>query len=154
MITTTLTRAEVKEAIDTFFTATLLQESVAPEVTDKISAGVTIDLQLRDYVLGLADEYGVATTMGVVKKMTQVLPENNKRALLIVLSALSYEVEDKVNANLYLEQAFVEDMNYPMAKLLLRVYQAGWLPDAMATMRHELHPRVVANLDDTPIGDN
>ena len=154
MITETLTRRQVKEAIDTFFTATLLQESVAPEVTDKISAGVTIDLQLRDYVLGLADEYGVANTMGVVKKMTQVLPENNKRALLIVLSALSYEVEDKVNANLYLEQAFVEDMNYPMAKLLLRVYQAGWLPDAMATARHELHPRVVAKLDDSPIGYN
>jgi hypothetical protein len=154
MITETLTRRQVKEAIDTFFTATLLQESVAPEVTDKISAGVTIDLQLRDYVLGLADEYGVATTMGVVKKMTQVLPENNKRALLIVLSALSYEVKDKVSANLYLEQAFVEDRDYPMAKLLLRVYQAGWLPDAMATMRHELHPRVVANLDDSPIGDN
>ena len=154
MITETLTRRQVKEAIDTFFTATLLQEPVASEVTDKISAGVTIDLQLRDYVLGLADEYGVANTMGVVKKMTQVLPENNKRALLIVLSALSYEVEDKVNANLYLEQAFVEDMNYPMAKLLLQVYQAGWPSEAMATMRHELHPRLVANLDDTPIGGN
>jgi hypothetical protein len=144
----------VKEAIDTFFTATLLKEPVASEVTDKIVAGLTEDLQPRDYLIGLADEYGLSNTMVVIGKMLSLLPEGNKRPLYVVLSALAYEAEDKVGANQYLQKAFDEDINYPMAKLLFRVYMAEWKPEAMTTMRQELHPKVVENLDDSPIGGN
>jgi hypothetical protein len=154
MITDTLTRRQVKEAIDTFFTATLLKEPVASEVTDKIVAGLREDLQPRDYLIGLADEYGLSNTMVVIGKMLSLLPEGNKRPLYVVLSALAYEAEDKVGANQYLQKAFDEDMNYPMAKLLFRVYMAEWSSEAMTTMRRELHPRVVENLDDSLIGDN
>lgn len=155
MITeTTLTRRQVKEAIDTFFTATLLKEPVATEVTDKIVAGLKEDLQPRDYLLGLADEYGLSNTMVVIGKMLDLLPEGNKRPLYIVLSALAYEAEDKVGANQYLQKAFDEDMEYPMAKLLFRVYMANWPSDSMAVMRRELHPKVVENLDDSLIGSD
>jgi len=154
MITDTLTRRQVKEAIDTFFTATLLKEPVASEVTDKIVAGLTEDLQPRDYLIGLADEYGLSNTMVVIGKMLSLLPEGNKRPLYVVLSALAYEAEDKVGANQYLQKAFDEDMNYPMAKLLFRVYMAEWSSEAMTKMRQELHPRVVEKLDDSLIGDN
>ena len=154
MITETLTRRQVKEAIDTFFTATLLKEPVTSEVTDKIVAGLTEDLQPRDYLIGLADEYGISNTTAVIKEMLNLLPEGNKRPLYVVLSALAYEAEDKVSANQYLQKAFDEDMNYSMAKLLIRVYMAEWSSNAMTKMRQKLHPKVVEMLDDSPIGYN
>ena len=156
MITTTLTRAEVKEAIDTYFTATLTNkpELITSDLTDKISLGLTTDLQLRDYLMGLVDDHTLVNATKVVEAMLYELPEGNRRSLYCVLSAYSYEAGDKNRAIAHLTSAFDEDAEYPLAKLLIRVYMAEWPSEAMATMHHELHPRLVAKLDDSPIGDN
>ena len=38
------------------------------------------------------------------------------------------------------------DSEYPLAKLLQRVYAAGWEPKSFASMRAELHPKVVEGI--------
>ena len=156
MNTTTLTRAEVKEAIDTYFTATLTNkpELITSDLTDKISLGLTTDLQLRDYLMGLVDDHTLVNATKVVEAMLYELPEGNRRSLYCVLSAYSYEAGDKNRAIAHLTSAFDEDAEYPLAKILIRVYMAEWTSEAMTKMRHELHPRLVAKLDDSPIGDN
>ena len=40
-------------------------------------------------------------------------------------------------------QAQLLDPDYSLAKLLDRVFKAGWPKDALASMRNELHPKVV-----------
>ena len=156
MITETLTRRQVKEAIDTYFTATLTNkpELITSDLTDKISLGVTTDLQLRDYITGLVDDHTLINATKVVEAMLYELPEGNRRSLYCVLSAYSYEAGDKNRAIAHLTSAFDEDAEYPLAKLLKRVYAVEWPSNSFAEMRQELHPKVVEILDDSPIGYN
>ena len=153
MNTTTLTRAEVKEAIDTYFTATLTNkpELITSDLTDKISLGVTTDLQLRDYLMGLVDDHTLVNATKVVEAMLYELPEGNRRSLYCVLSAYSYEAGDKNRAIAHLTSALDEDAEYPLAKLLKRVYKAEWPFNSFAEMRGSCHPKVVEGLDDRVI---
>jgi Domain of unknown function (DUF4192) len=153
MNTTTLTRAEVKEAIDTYFTATLTNkpELITSEVTDKISEGITTDVQLRDYVMGLVDDHNLINATKVVEAMVYELPEGNRRSLYCVLSSYAYEAGDKNRAIAHLTSALDEDPEYSLAKLLERVYKAEWPFNAFAEMRGQCHPKVVDGLDDRVI---
>jgi len=63
-----------------------------------------------------------------------------------LFSAISYERGDGALAARALERAFNDDSNYPLAKLLRRVYTAGWPPESFANMRLELHPKICAAL--------
>jgi len=153
MNTITLTRAEVKEAIDTYFTATLTNkpELITSDLTDKISLGVTTDLQLRDYLMGLVDDHTLVNATKVVEAMLYELPEGNRRSLYCVLSAYSYEAGDKNRAIAHLTSALDEDAEYSLAKLLKRVYAAEWPFNSFAEMRGSCHPKVVEGLDDRVI---
>jgi hypothetical protein len=106
------------------------------------------DLQVRDYILGHAPmSFGAE---GAIKFVTEILPlveEGHRSPFYTLLSAFYYEANDKELAYVSLVQAQLLDPNYSLAKLLDRVYKAGWATDAMATMRTELHPKVVATFE-------
>jgi hypothetical protein len=102
------------------------------------------DLQVRDYVLGHAPmTFGAK---GAVDFMTAILPlveEGERSAFYTLLSAFYYEVGDNELAYVSLVQAQVLNPDYSLAKLLDRVYKAGWDGSHFAEMRNELHPKVV-----------
>ncbi len=102
------------------------------------------DLQVRDYVLGHAPmTFGA---QGAVDFITAILPlveEGERSPFYTLLSAFYYEVGDKELAYVALVQAQVLNPNYSLAKLLDRIFKAGWNGAEFATMRNELHPKVV-----------
>jgi|LauGreDrversion4_2_1035121.scaffolds.fasta_scaffold26000_3 hypothetical protein len=106
------------------------------------------DLQVRDYILGHAPmSFGAE---GAIKFVTEILPlveEGHRSPFYTLLSAFYYEANDKELAYVSITQAQLLDPNYSLAKLLDRVYKAGWASDAMAQMRNELHPKVVATFE-------
>lgn len=106
------------------------------------------DLQVRDYILGHAPmSFGAE---GAIKFVTEILPlveEGHRSPFYTLLSAFYYEANDKELAYVSITQAQLLDPNYSLAKLLDRVYKAGWASDAMAKMRTELHPKVVATFE-------
>jgi hypothetical protein len=67
-----------------------------------------------------------------------------------LFSAVNYEKGDGSMATKALDKALTDDPNYPLAKLLKRVYAAGWPPDSFAKMRAELHPKVISALFGNP----
>jgi hypothetical protein len=83
---------------------------------------------------------------GAVDFITAILPlveEGERSAFYTLLSAFYYEVGDKELAYVSLVQAQLLNPDYSLAKLLDRIFKAGWNGAEFATMRNELHPKVV-----------
>ena len=76
----------------------------------------------------------------------KIAPEGYIAPVATLFSAINYERGDGSMASKALDIAFKDQQNYPLAKLLKRVYAAGWPPESFAKMRAELHPKVVATL--------
>lgn len=111
-----------------------------------IVLGVNSDLDLRDYLLGLPIDHDIQLVRGWIGFFIQEISEDDDQRVPFhtIFSALSYELSDWVRANAYLSLGL--EKNYPLAQLLSRVYSAGWPAGALATMRAELHPKVIKAL--------
>jgi Domain of unknown function (DUF4192) len=104
------------------------------------------DLQVRDYAMGIVNEENMETMWSMWRYLMKMAPEGYIAPVATLFSAVNYERGDGSMASKALEIAFKDQPNYPLAKLLKRVYAAGWPPESFAKMRAELHPKVVATL--------
>lgn len=150
---TSTTRREAKEAIDTFVSLYLSNqgEQVTKETIDTIVLAVSNDCQVRDYLLGLPIEHTLDDCVNAMEIMATYFPEGNRKAPYSILSAYHYEADRPATAFGYLNEVINEDATYSLANLMGRVFSSGWPTGAFATMRNELHPKVVKALDDTSI---
>jgi len=112
------------------------------ELTGAILWALT-DLDVRDYALGLVQSDNLDHHAQVWTNLTLTAPKKYRSAPATILSAIRYEQHDKTEAVRWLLHA---DAEYPLAKLLRRVYIAEWDPSALAGMRKELHPKVTASI--------
>ena len=153
--TTSITRREAKISVDTFINHYLANTSadVQPETIVSIQAALTgQDLQIRDYLLGLTLEYPLDQLIEAVSVMGEFLPEGNRASVYSVLGAYTFQSGDTDKAHEFLSLAFADDSGYSLALLLQRVFHSGmWTPESFQTMAQELHPKVLAGLDDTII---
>jgi hypothetical protein len=102
------------------------------------------DLQVRDYVLGHAPmTFGAKGAVDFITAILPLVEEGERSAFYTLLSAFYYEVGDNELAYVSLVQAQILNPDYSLAKLLDRVYKAGWDGSHFAEMRNELHPKVV-----------
>ena len=103
------------------------------------------DLQVRDYVLGHAPiTFGATRAIEFITAILPLVEEGQRSPFYTILSAFYYEADDKELAFASLMQAQLLDPEYSLAKLLNRVFQSGMFnPASFATMRNELHPKVV-----------
>jgi Domain of unknown function (DUF4192) len=104
------------------------------------------DLQVRDYAMGIVNEENMETMWSMWRYLMKMAPEGYIAPVAELFSAVNYERGDGSMASKALDIAFKDQPNYPLAKLLKRVYAAGWPPHSFAKMRAELHPKVVATL--------
>lgn len=151
--TTSITRREAKIAVDTFINHYLANtsEDVQPETIVSIQAALTgQDLQIRDYLLGLTLEYPLDQLTEAVSVMGEFLPEGNRASIYSVLAAYTFQSGDTDKAQEFLNLCFADSPDYSLANLLRRVFNSGmWSPESFTTMAQELHPKVIAGLDDT-----
>jgi len=104
------------------------------------------DLQVRDYAMGIVSAENIETMWSMWRHLMKIAPEGYIAPVATLFSAINYERGDGSMASKALDIAFKDQPNYPLAKLLKRVYAAGWPPESFAKMRGELHPKVVATL--------
>jgi hypothetical protein len=151
--TASITRREAKIAVDTFISHYLANtsEDVSPETIISLQAGVSKDIQIRDYLLGLSLEYPLPNVIEALSVMIEFIPEGSRAGIYSVLAAQNYQNNDESRAQEFLSLALQEDDSYSLALLLKRVINSGWPTGAFAKMTEELHPKVVAGLDDTVI---
>ena len=118
------------------------------EATDETVANVLhylTDIQVRDYALGIIDKYDAKAMLDTLNYLLDKAPTDSAfiNAPACLLATLLYERGDTENAAITLTNA---QQYYSLAILLNRVIKAGWPSTAFATMRNELHPKVVAGI--------
>jgi hypothetical protein len=105
--------------------------------------GRMVDVQVRDYALGVhsEDTYDLYFTMW--RELLRLAPRGFVAPIACIVAAMAYENGDGALAQKALDRAFEDDDRYPLASLLRRVFSAGWPPESFASMRAELHPKVI-----------
>ena len=104
------------------------------------------DVQVRDYAMGVTSIENAQTLQSLWRWLMRVAPAGYIAPVATLFAASSYELGDGALAQRALQRALDDDSRYPLAKLLRRVFAAGWPPAQFAEMRAELHPKVYATL--------
>jgi Domain of unknown function (DUF4192) len=127
--------------IDGFFMS-FTESDVDMETTALVLHYLT-DIQVRDFALGILDKY--KNTEEALKYLVDKAPTDTEyiNAPASLLAQFYYEQGNTADAFLMLS---IAQENYSLARLLDRVFKAGWNPEGFARMREELHPQVVAGI--------
>ncbi len=104
------------------------------------------DLQVRDYAMGTVTASTIELLWKFWRELATLAPYKLKAPALTIFAAICYELEDSVAAQDALTEALFDDPDYPLAKLLRRVFAAGWPPESLAIMRSELHPKICSSI--------
>lgn len=104
------------------------------------------DLQVRDYAMGVHCEDTYDLYFMMWRELLRLSPVGYVAPIACIVAAMAYEGGDGALAQKALDRALEDDPNYPLAALLRRVFNAGWPPESFASMRAELHPKVIASI--------
>lgn len=106
------------------------------------------DIQVRDFAIGSHGDENLSLHLELWRDLLEVAPSGYRAPVATVLALLKYESGDIESAQATLEVALCDDPHYSLAHLLQKSFSAGWPPEAFTTMRHELHPKLAAQLLD------
>lgn len=104
------------------------------------------DLQVRDYAMGLTTADNLDLAFNFWHWLLQLAPTGLIAPVAAIFSTVAYESGETDLAQSSLDRSFADQIEYPLAKLLRRVYCTGWPAESFAAMRAELHPKVCASL--------
>jgi hypothetical protein len=124
-------------------------QEFSPELVADMAEVVSADIQVRDYLLGLPLTLSVQDSIRFAETVIPLVEEKHRAPWYAVLSAYHYENGDTASGFLALTECQKLAPDYSLAKLLDRVFRAGWPAPAFASMRNELHPKVVENLQES-----
>ena len=123
---------------------------VASDDVKIIAYALENNLQLRDYLMGLtSDGLSVESVANILRVMVVLIKQEELPAYPVetVLASYMYRLGESKLANGLLSSGLEKD--YSLAKLLSRVFIAGWSADGFAKMANELHGQVCNELTRT-----
>lgn len=147
-----LTVKETTDALSSVINALTHNDNgalVAGADIEIVSYGVSNNLQVRDYLMGLPVSLGLGESFNVVTAIRNMAEQlgADTMALDTVLAAYSLMNDEPRNAERLLSKGL--ENNYALANLLHRVIVAGWPADALLSMAQELAPLVDIELLNT-----
>lgn len=104
------------------------------------------DLQVRDYALGLVGPENIDQQFNLWYWLMGIAPKGFIAPAACIFAACAYESGENELAHQGLDNAFGDQISYPLAVLLRRVFFAGWPAQSFAAMRSALHPKICAAL--------
>lgn len=116
-------------------------EPTAQEIA-QLTVAINEHIQVRDFLLGIPKERDINYVGNWLSHVGNRTPRLYEVPVATIVSSLYYSVGDIQQANVYLSMALENNPEYNLAKLLRRVYDAGWGADGFGTMRDELHDKV------------
>jgi hypothetical protein len=144
-------------AIQASFSTYLDGHTITKDEANQIAFLVNNEIQLRDYVMGMSNDYHNDTAKVVtwLETLIEAIGEaKDAYALLTVLSMYYYEVGEKGRSMIALELVDGVNPNYTLANLIRRVINGGWAQGAVASMRNELHEKVRAQILDSNLSES
>jgi len=123
----------------------ITDDEINPD-TANLVLGSLVDLQVRDYAIGITDESNRDKLINIWSELTKIAPAGAIAPVATLCAVANYEAGNEKTATEWLSIATADDREYALTKLIVRVIQAGWGSDGFAVMRKQLHPKVVATI--------
>lgn len=124
------------------------EDGLSQDTIDTIVYAINNNIQIRDYMLGIPDTYSLETCVSFIKYLGSYVEEKNIHAIATIASAYEYESGNFPAVAILLNKVLELKPDYSLALLLDRVANAGWEPSSFVKMRKELHPQVIAHLEE------
>ena len=108
---------------------------------------ISKNLLVRDYFLGMPQDFGLTFMISLSKKMVDAVEELELHLvnLYAVYSAFLYESGEKELSTYNINKALEIDSEHSLTKLLVRVYEHNcWSSKDFSEMRNHLHSKVIA----------
>lgn len=134
------------ESINALVNSFMDGQELAPEMIADMAEVVSADVSVRDLLLGLPLTLSVKDSIRFAETILPLVEEKHRTPFFTVLSAYHYENGDTPSAFLALLEAQKLNSDYSLATLLDRVFRAGWPVESFASMRNELHPKVLIDM--------
>ncbi len=93
------------------------------------------DLQVRDYAMGLVTEENIDQQFNLWYWLMNMAPNGYIAPVACIFAACAYESGESDLAHKALDNAFADQISYPLAVLLRRVFFSGWPAQSFAAMR-------------------
>ena len=148
MNTTVTTQAqaieEIRNAIIEFETTGEINESLKNSVKHSLR-----DIQVRDFTLGLTYEnHSKELVLSFLDCLVLSASDIESVSINAVRASFLYRLGDTAKAFEALDKASIINPAYSLTRLLRRIFATGWPEGAFETMTQELHPKVVAGIEE------
>jgi len=109
----------------------------------EVAIATNENLQIRDFIMGLHIEKDINYIGEYISLLGNVIVKDKAIPLATVFCGYLYQVEEIEEAKTMLLQVLTLNPEYPLAKLLSRVFDAQWAPSEFGKMAQTLHSKVV-----------
>ena len=138
-----ITIGQAFDSLNSALNEYLTEGVISTENIEMFNPAVKADLNFRDVLMGLPKHHELEKLSGFISYIIPLVDGADKVPYISVLSSYVFEASDNSEiASAILDQALEINPEYPLGKLLKRVYGAGWPADSFAEMRNQLDDKV------------
>ena len=109
----------------------------------EVAIATNENLQIRDFIMGMHLEKDIDYIGEYISLLGNVIVKDKAIPLATIFCGYLYQVEEIEEAKTMLLQVLTLNPDYALAKLLSRVFLAGWAPSEFGKMSQQLHAKVV-----------
>ena len=130
---------DIRKAVDA------MADGVVPSAQHiaEVAIATNENLQIRDFIMGMHLENDIEYIGEYISLLGNVIVKDKAVPLATVFCGYLYQVEEIEEAKTMLLQVLTLNPEYPLAKLLSRVFDAQWAPIELTKMTQTLHSKVV-----------
>jgi hypothetical protein len=130
---------DIRKAVDA------IADGVVPSAQHiaEVAIATNENLQIRDFIMGMHLEKDINYIGEYISLLGNVIVKDKAVPLATVFCGYLYQAEDVEQAKTMLLDVLTLNPDYPLAKLLARVFAAEWEPSEFTKMAQQLHSKVV-----------
>lgn len=125
---------------------TLICDDEASISTINLVVGSLIDLQVRDYAIGITSDDNRDKLINLWQQLATIAPSGSIAPLATLCAIANYEAGNTHTAKEWLDTASSDNPEYALMGLIRRVIAQGFSPELFQVMRGELHNKVLAGI--------
>ena len=147
MTTKTITISDAVRSLNFLATNFMETKELDKEALEVSVRAISKNLLVRDYFLGMPQDFGLTFMISLSKKMVDAVEELELHPvnLYAVYSAFLYESGERELSIHNINKALEIDSEHSLTKLLTRVYESNfWASKDFFEMRNDLHSKVIA----------
>ena len=124
----------------------LISDDEVDSDTIDLVVGSLIDLQVRDYAIGITSEDNRDKLINLWQQLAIIAPSGSIAPLANLCAIANYEAGNQYTASEWLDTADSDNPNYSLTNLIRRVITQGVSPEFFQVMRKQLHDKVLSGI--------